>query len=358
MSVRFHRRTLAAIGRLTAALLAAAIGPGRAPAQVETANWSGTTGNWDNPNIWTTSPISGLFPNNGQPPGTTYNTQVVGSGTIILDGAFTISQLTFGPGAIAGPSGANALTVTGNLTIPGSASILTGTVNVGGTTSVNSTLTVGAGATLGGAGTLNVNSGGALVVQGTVSQQITVGPNGVLTNGVQGSNAFVGSPGNTLLIQPGGVVAPGDPSTITVGGNMKLNGTYDWDLNGNDNTMAGSTFDQINVMGSATLDPPAINVKFETTGTLSFADPFWAQPRTWLILDASTLTEVAAPTLTTSDNRYLAFYPEGSFTTEMQGNTGLLVVWNPVPEPGSMALASVGLAVAGWAARRRRSKSI
>jgi hypothetical protein len=161
-----------------------------------------------------------------------------------------------------------------------------------------------------------------------------------------------------VVIQAGGHVSPGNsPGTIIVGGDMTLDGNYDWELGGNDNTMPGTSFDKINVMGMAMLDPPAVNVMFG--GTLSFSNAFWNQPRTWLILDSSSLTENAAPTLTTSDNSYLAFYPNGSFSTALQGTTGLLVTWNPtaVPEPGSAVLVTVGLAVAGWAARRR-SKSI
>ncbi len=578
------RRLSSAIGFGIVAVLAP-VAPGRAPAQVVTANWLGTTGNWDNPNIWNTSPTAGLFPNNGQPSATnTYNTQVSGSGTITVDIPITVDQLQFQSGTIGASSGltvnntltwtggtfstggtinanggvsfpggstgptltgsnlsignvapttslwsggnitmngilfivpgstlqassdgtmsgtgtffnatfiksggtgttsinpditnngifeaasgtvattgqfvnnggtvlasggtlqingtlvnlssgtltngtyqvqANSsltlpgsvttidtnttveldgtnsnfasinslatvngtfrltggrsfttagnlavagtldvqsgslLNVSGSLSVPGVASITNGTVNVAGPTTVTSTLTVAAGATLGGTGTLTVAPAGtgALVVQGTVNQPVMV-----LSGGSLSGNAKLGS---NLTIMSGASVSPGNsPGTITVGGNMTLNGNYDWDLDGNDNTMAGTTFDQINVTGTASLDPPAINVKFDSGGTLSFSDPFWSQPRTWLILDASQgLTEVAAPTLTTSDNSYQAIYPDGSFTTELQGTDGLLVAWNPngVPEPGTTALTAVGLAVAGWAARRRRSKTI
>jgi hypothetical protein len=154
MSARFHRRIAGVIGRLTVALLAVAVCPSRAGAQVQTAVWTGTSGNWDNPTIWTTSPTSGLFPNNGQPAGTTYNIQIAGSGQINLDNSFSINQLSFGPGAITAPNATNTLTINGAMSVPASASILGGTVNVGGMTSVNSTLTVGSGVTLGGTGTL------------------------------------------------------------------------------------------------------------------------------------------------------------------------------------------------------------
>ena len=43
---------------------------------------------------------------------------------------------------------------------------------------------------------------------------------------------------------------PGNsPGTISVDGGLTLDGYYDWDLNGNDNTLAGGTFDKVNSNG-------------------------------------------------------------------------------------------------------------
>ena len=114
-------------------------------------------------------------------------------------------------------------------------------------------------------------------------------------------------------------MSPGNsPGTITVGGNMILNGNYDWDLGGNDTTMAGTTFDQINVAGMTNLDPPAVNVQFLSgstgNGTLNFANPFWDQPRAWDILNTGSFFDNSLPSLTTSDTSYQAFFPNGSFS--------------------------------------------
>jgi fibronectin-binding autotransporter adhesin len=564
-----------------AAFLLAVAAPGRAPGQVQTAVWSGTTGNWNSPAIWTTNPISNQFPNNGQPAGTTYNAQVAGNGTITLNVPITIDQLAFSTGTISVPpvapttltlntsltwtggtfsggetisaiggaafaggasgtvldaatlnlggssstwsggtitlqngstlnnlsgsvltnsgngtlavavgtaapvfnnsgafiksgggtmttvatpvnnigvfeavsgvlqttgsftnngtllaaggvvqvngpltnltggtltggtyqvlsnsslslngpvttvaanttvelNGANsnfasinsvaaingtfrlangrtfatagdlttagtldiqsgsALNVSGKLAVTGPASIVNGgTVSVAGTTTVNSALTVGVNTTLAGSQLLTVGATGSLAVQGTVTQPVTVA--GVLSGN--------GSINNTVFIQPGAHLKPGSsPGTITVNGDMTLNGNYDWDLAGNDNTMAGGTFDKVIVSGTTQLDPPAVNANF--SGSLSFADPFWRSPRTWDILDTGSFFDNSLPDLTTSDTSYRAFYPNGSFSLQLAGNS-LDVVWNPtgVPEPGTTVLTAAGLASAAWAARRRK----
>src|SRR5258708_5173186 len=88
------RRPAPIRGWFAAVLMVAAV-PCLAPAQTQTATWTGATGNWDSPAIWTTSPQAGFFPNNGNPAGTIYNVQVSGGGTITLDVPIVIDQLTF-----------------------------------------------------------------------------------------------------------------------------------------------------------------------------------------------------------------------------------------------------------------------
>jgi hypothetical protein len=237
------------------------------------------------------------------------------------------------------------LNVNGTLSVTGPASILNGQVNVSGTTAVNSALTVGAGATLAGANPLTVGSNGTLTVQGTVTQPVTVNSGGIIT----GNAHFTGD----LNVQTGGFLKPGNsPGTITVGGNMTLDGDYAWDLAGNDNTSAGGTFDNVNVGGVTKLDPPSIDTNFG--GTVAFSDPFWDQPRTWNIINTGSFFDSALPTLNVTDTSYLLTHPNGAFSLQ-ETATALQIAWNPnaVPEPGTFVLVGGGLA-AGWLARRRK----
>src|SRR5947209_8632752 len=156
MPVRSSRRSVGGRCRI-AALLAWAAAPCWGHAQVvENANWNGGSGNWNNPNIWVTSPDSGLFPNNGQPLATTtYNVNFPAglSGTVNLSIPITVSQLSMTSGTI---SGTQDLTVNGTTTLAGGTFIGTGKFNIGGNLNVTGPSTIGAGTvTVGGATAVN-----------------------------------------------------------------------------------------------------------------------------------------------------------------------------------------------------------
>ena len=185
------------------AVLLITVVPGRAPAQSETATWTGTSGNWTTPSIWTTAPIAGLFPNNGQPAGTTYTVQVAGSGTITLNTTITVDQLGFNSGTITVPTAGllNALVLNNNLTWGGGTFL----GNAGGNSiSVNAN----GGVTFPGGG-LPILDAGALFIRGTTSTWS--GGNITLQNGAILTNSF----GSTLTASGNGTINLGGTSTLT-----------------------------------------------------------------------------------------------------------------------------------------------
>ena len=80
-------------------LLAILCSPGpRLAAQPITASWTGANGNWTNPALWSSNPN---YPNNGTPPGATYNAVVSGpaGNTVAVDAPITVQQLTLANGS-------------------------------------------------------------------------------------------------------------------------------------------------------------------------------------------------------------------------------------------------------------------
>jgi hypothetical protein len=262
-------------------------------------------------------------------PGSLTNTgtiQITGGGTLTVTGTFNDSGTVTG-GTVVGNTQVSGGTfspgtVTGNLNFTGAATIPAGaSVSVSGTTTVYSgtTLTLGNGASLGGGGTVVVNNGGTLTVQGTVNQPTTVG-------GILNGNATFG---NSLVIQSGGFIRPGNsPGTVAVTGNLTLNGEYDWDLNGNDNTMAGTTFDQVTATGTATLSSSQ-QLKVAIGAAVNFGNSFWLQSQTWpAIIANGGFTSPAVPGIGFDATPFQAVFPGGSFALAEQA-TVLNVVWTP-----------------------------
>ena len=190
---------------------------------------------------------------------------------------------------------------------------------------------VAAGANLGGTGSLTVDAAGTLAVQGTVALPTSV-------SGVVMGNGHISS---LAMILDGGSLRPGNsPGTISLDGGLTLDGNYDWDLNGNDNTMAGGTFDKVKTGGVVTLAARS-HVNIMISGGVDFTNAFWSSPESWQILFApNSFANSTIPGLTVNTSSFTTQYPNGSFALSENTNTELNVNWSPgaVPEPGSAAL--------------------
>ena len=134
-------------GRLV--LVAVLCIPGsRLAAQPITSTWTGISGNWTNPALWSTNPN---FPNNGTPSGATYHAVVSGTAAnpVALDAPITIQQLSFSNGRINGPN---------SLTVAGPTAWSSGTFGAGAGVNLNGGATISGGnllttVTLGGTST-------------------------------------------------------------------------------------------------------------------------------------------------------------------------------------------------------------
>jgi hypothetical protein len=201
----------------TVALLAVLLAAPATSAQI-VATWTGATGNWTDPTLWSTNPN---YPNNGSPPGTTYNVVITGGGTVTLDAPIVVDQLLYRAGSIAGP---NSLTLNAPLTWAGRA--FTGsssTVANGGATITGATGSLrldGGGLTPGGAastwssGTIQLNNGGSLT--NAVGSVLTATGNDSITRLSSGAVSFTN---NGTFRKQGGT------GTTTIGPNVSFTNT-------------------------------------------------------------------------------------------------------------------------------------
>jgi hypothetical protein len=179
-----------------------------APAQVVTSVWNGATGNWIDPTLW-----SPAVPNNGTPPGATYNATVNGTGTLTVNSDIGIQQLTFPQGTINLQAG----TLTANNTSNNGGAIIVGsgaTLRFSPPSATSSTF--GSSSSITGAGTVrfinsNLSYNGTYNVSGTTE----------ITNGQM---ALLGTNGSATM----GALALNGMSTIGVGSTLTVNGPMMW----------------------------------------------------------------------------------------------------------------------------------
>ena len=258
----------------------------------------------------------------------------------------TLQGSTAGTGEIAGAivnSSTNGSTVT-SLTKNGIGTwVLSGANTYTGNTAVNAGTLVVNGSL--GAGALSVASGATLMGSGTIAGITTI--------------AGIHSPGNS-------------PGIETFASNLSYTGSTSqvvWELWNNTTSNSPLAYDQIVVGGNLDFaDATSLSLNFggSGVGSVDWDDAFWGTNQTWTLFDVTGTTSnfgnfalVSSPNawFDASGQAFSASSRSGNtFSVAQQGNDVLISYAIIVPEPGTIALAGIGIAAVAYRLRRRRRK--
>lgn len=186
-----------------------------AQAQV-TSTWNGTSGDWTNPALWSTNPF---YPNNGNPPGTTYAVNMgSGTGTLTMNVPITVQSMQMAFGSTKTVTGTGALTVLGQ-TLMNSADavfnvpLTTGSLVLGGF-NLRGSGPIAVTGSLTAFDNMLVSGSGPITVAGPFSLsgvgQLTLDGRSLTLNGA--NNTWTG---NSLQAQNGAVFTVGSGATLT-----------------------------------------------------------------------------------------------------------------------------------------------
>lgn len=291
---------------------------------------------------------------------------IVLSGGTLANGTVNVSQLTANSGVVSASLVGEAFTkaTAGKLTLTGSAGY------TGITTITGGTLAIGAGGSIGSSSRIIVGNNGST---GAVLDVQSLGSGLVLgaTQTIGGTGSILGN----MTIAGGATLAPGNsPGILAEAGNVTWGGggNYNWQIYDADSG-AGTGWDLFNVTGSLAIaatgtDQFNINVWSlsglpDTTGNVAdFVDTL---NYTWTIAtfsDGITGFDANAFRLNLSATNGAGGFTNahgGSFSViQSQDAKSIQIAYvAAVPEPGTIGLAGVGIAVMSWAALRRRKRA-
>ncbi len=202
-------------------------------------------------------------------------------------------------------------------------------------------------------------SAGTLVVNG--DQSAATGAVTVADGATLKGNGTIGATATTIS----GTHAPGESI-----GFQKFNGdlayestaTFEWELFENTEAGRGTTgFDAVNLVGGGTLDlgDAILELKFDSSGSnVDFGAVFWSQDREWEIFNgAGTLAGNFDSTLIVGDDSS-AGMANGIFEVDYSRGPGsVYLTFTAVPEPTSLLIFGMGIAMLGMG-RRRKAREI
>ena len=204
-----------------------------------------------------------------------------------------------------------------------------------------------------------VITGGTLTGTGTVTGPVTMqgpnastlaGPNLTVTGAVVAANS-------SAFLQPGQQF--NTPGLLTVG-NTTLNGgaNYIWAVNSwTASPVAGANFSQINggannldMSGASSTNKINLFIEGNPTGFSNM------QGRQWLIASYGSLTNFSPTNWVLNTSNFTPAIGSSQFSLSQSGGGGVLLTFNPVPEP--LAVLSIcGLAAGCWAGWRQSRKT-
>jgi fibronectin-binding autotransporter adhesin len=244
---------------------------------------------------------------------------ITNNGTLAFNRSNAVTQGTHFSGA--------AISGTGSLVQAGSGTLTLSAANTysGNTTISTGALALGSAGSIASSGTISVAAGAALDVS-AVSGGFTLGSSQIL----KGSGTVVGNVTINGGLQPGN-----SPGTLSMDGNLVLGATSlsVLEIDG----ITSGLYDVVQQAGGNR------SVTFDGTLSLVFADG-WSTPTTLTLFDFNSYQGQFSQVQVTG-------LAEG-YTAEFLPGTGQVVV--AVPEPGAIALAGIGVAMAGWAIWNRR----
>ena len=227
-------------------------------------------------------------------------------------------------------TGSGTWTLSGSSSFAGTTTVSAGTLALTGTvynTASSGTIDIQAGAVLDGSGlscSLVLGSKQLLMGEGTVAGDLTV--SGTLKPGH----------GAGLQVYTGG---------LTLGSASHVS----WELTGNAADGAGTAFDQITAGSLAAQSGAVIDLVLNSAGsTVDFSDPFWGQPQSWTVIGSSLVTGTVALGSVSNDPGFHARNTYGAFSIQ-QDDSGVNVVWTPVPNVVTLATTTPTAAEAGGA---------